>query len=275
MRDGTLLRSLEVTQAREATMTQPTFDKAYGGTAAENYERHFVPHIAAPLAANLLEAAALRPGERVLDVACGTGVVARMARQRVGDSGTVAGLDANPGMLAVARSASPKPAIDWYEATAEAIPLADGAFDAVLCQLGLQFITNKLGALREMRRVLAPGGRLVVNVPGPTPPLFAVLADALETHVDPRAASFVHVVFSLHDERELRELVNAAGFQDVRVETRRTALTLPPASQFLWQYICSTPLVNMVAQASEESRAALESEVVEKWRDFAVDGSLR
>jgi len=69
--------------------------------------------------------------------------------------------------------------------------------------------------------------------------------------------------------------VNAAGFQDVRVETRRTALTLPPASQFLWQYVCSTPLVNMVAQASEESRAALESEVVEKWRDFAVDGTLR
>ena len=257
-------------------MTQQTFGKAYGGTAPENYERHFVPYIAAPLAEDLLEIAALRPGERVLDVACGTGIVARLSRQRVGDDGTVAGLDVNPGMLGVARSVtSPSLAIDWYEAGAEAIPLADGAFDVALCQLGLQFIANKLGALREVRRVLAPGGRLVLNVPGPTPPLFAVLADALATHIDPRATSFVHIVFALHDERELRELMNAAGFQDVRVHTRRAKLALPPSSQFLWQYVSSTPLANVVAAASDESRAALEGEVVEKWREFASDGALR
>lgn len=256
-------------------MTEQTFGKAYGGTAPENYERYFVPHIAAPLAEDLLETAALRPGERVLDVACGTGIVARLARQRIGDGGSLAGLDPNPGMLAVARSlASPKPAIDWHEASAEAIPLADGAFDVALCQLGLQFMTNKLGALREMRRVLAPGGRLVLNVPGPTPPLFAVLADALATHIDPRAASFAHIVFSLHDERELRELTNAAGFRDVRVDARRTTLALPPSSQFLWQYVSSTPLANVVAAASDESRAALEAEVVDKWRGFEVDGTL-
>lgn len=256
-------------------MTQPTFGKAYGGNAPENYERYFVPQIAAPLAEALLEIAALRPGERVLDVACGTGIVARLARQRVGDSGSVAGLDANPGMLAVARSVvSPKLAIDWHEASAEAIPLADDAFDVALCQLGLQFITNKRGALREMRRVLAPGGRLVLNVPGPTPPLFAVMADALGTHVDPRAAPFVHVVFSLHDERELRELMNAAGFEEVRVEARHATLALPPSRQFLWQYVSSTPLANAVAAASDEKRAALEREVVEKWREFEVDGTL-
>jgi len=184
-------------------MTQPTFDKAYGGTAAENYERHFVPHIAAPLAENLLETAALRPGERVLDVACGTGVVARMARQRVGDSGTVAGLDANAGMLAVARSASPKLAIDWYEQPQKRSPLADGAFDAVLCQLGLQFITNKLGALREMRRVLAHADDCVVNVPVPTPPLFTVLADRSKRTSTLALRRSYHVEFSLHDEREL------------------------------------------------------------------------
>lgn len=256
-------------------MTQPTFGKAYGGSAPENYERHFVPHIAAPLAEDLLAVAALRPGERVLDVACGTGIVARMARERVGDSGTVAGLDANPGMLAVARStAAPALAIEWYEASAEATPLADGSFDVALCQLGLQFIANKLGALREMRRVLAPGGRLVLNVPGPTPPLFGVMADALGRHVDPRAASFVHIVFSLHDERELRELVNAAGFREVDVRTHRAKLTLPPPTQFLWQYVCSTPLAGRLAEATERSCAAFESEVVDKWRAFATDGTL-
>lgn len=262
-------------QVTEAIMNQQTFGTTYGGTAPENYERYFVPQIAAPLADDLLEIAALRPGERVLDVACGTGIVARQARQRVGDSASVAGLDVNPGMLAAARSAvSPEFAIDWYESGAEAMPLADGAFDVALCQLGLQFITNKLGALREIRRVLAPGGRLVLNVPGPTPPLFAVMADALAKHVDSRAASFVHVVFSLHDERELRELTNAAGFQQVDVHSRRARLTLPPPTEFLWQYVCSTPLAKLMAAASDESRAALEGEVVERWREFATDGTL-
>jgi len=256
-------------------MTQQTFGKAYRGTAAENYERYFVPHIAAPLAEKLLETAALRPGERVLDVACGTGVVARLARERVGESGSVAGLDVHPGMLAVARStASSESAIDWYEAGAEAIPLADDAFDVALCQLGLQFITNKLGALREVRRVLGPRGRLVLNVPGPTPPLFGILADALATHVEVRAASFVHLVFSIHDERELRELMNAAGFREVDVQTRRSKLDLPPPAEFLWQYVYSTPLANLAAAADDDRRAALESEVVGKWQDFAVDGAL-
>lgn len=256
-------------------MTRLNFDKTYGGTAPENYERYFVPHIAAPLAEDLLGIAELRPGERVLDVACGTGVVARRARERVGGSGSVTGLDVNPGMLSVARSVAPQDlAIDWQEAGAEAIPLADGAFDVALCQMGLQFIGNKLGALREMRRILAPGGRLVLNVPGPTPPLFAVMAEALAKHVDPRAAVFVDIVFSLHDERELRELVSEAGFRDVDVRTDRARLTLPPPTQFLWQYVYSTPLANRLAETSDESRAALEGAVVEKWRNFAIDGTL-
>lgn len=258
------------------TQTQLTYGKTYSGTAPENYERYFVPSIGAAFAENLIERAALRPGERVLDVACGTGVVTRLAAQRVGDNGAVAGLDVTPGMLAVARSAtSPKLGIDWYEASADAMPLPDGAFDVVLCQMGLQFISNKLGALREMRRVLAPGGRLLLNVPGPTPALFAAMADPLGKHIGPQATAFVHVVFSLHDEQELRELMSSAGFHEVDVQKTRTNLTLPPANEFLWQYLCSTPLANVVAKASDESRAALEGEVGDRWQNFSTDGTLR
>lgn len=146
--------------------------KQYGGNAAENYERYFVPTIGAPFATALLNAAALQVGERVLDIACGTGVVTRLAAEQVGQQGAVAGLDVNPAMLAVARSVpSSGAAIEWHEANAESLPLPDGSFDVVVSSLGLQFVTDKTSALREMRRVLAPEGRLAIATVGPTPPL--------------------------------------------------------------------------------------------------------
>ncbi|HYD74781.1 methyltransferase domain-containing protein [Ramlibacter sp.] len=252
-----------------------TFAQTYGGTAPENYQRYFVPSIAAPLADEFIRIAAPRPGEQVLDVACGTGVVTRLAAQRVGSGGSVAGLDLNPAMLAVARSVTSSGlGIEWHEGSADAMPLPDAAFDLVLCQMGLQFMSDKPGALRDMRRVLAPGGRVVLGLPGPTPPLFEALAAALGKHIGPQATAFVHVVFSLHDEATLRELTAAAGFRDVEVKRTRTTLLLPPVEEFVRQYVTSTPLMNLVSRTSEASRAALEQELGAGWRDAAVDGRM-
>lgn len=249
--------------------------ESYGGSAPENYERYFVPAIGAPLATDLIDLAALHPGERVLDVACGTGVVARLAAEYVGPTGTVAGLDINPGMLAVARSATPSGvAIKWCEGSAEILPIPDEAFDVVLCQMGLQFFGDKLAALREVRRVLAPGGRLVMNVPGPTPRTFAILAEALARHINPELAGFVHHVFSLHDTRELQDIISRAGFREVTIQPTTRTLRLPPPQEFLWQYVQSTPLAAAVAQADDESRAALERDVVANWEAFVEDGAL-
>ena len=128
----------------------PSFE-AYGGTAPENYERYFVPAIGLPLALDLVELAAPTPGERVLDLACGTGVVARLAADRIGPTGQVTGLDANAGMLAVARSVASPGRIDWREGPAEDTGLPDDAYDAALCQLGLQFFTDRAAALGELR----------------------------------------------------------------------------------------------------------------------------
>jgi ubiquinone/menaquinone biosynthesis C-methylase UbiE len=256
-------------------MAQSSFYDSFGGTAPENYERYFVPASGAPVARDRLEVAALRPGERVLDVACGTGVVTRLAAERVGGEGSVAGSDVNPGMLAVARAAVPSDsAITWYETGAEAMPLADGAFDVVLCQMGLQFFADKPAALREMARVLAPGGRLVLNAPGPTPGPFSIMADALGRHADPRIASFVHLVFSLHDPEELRALLDGAGFRAIDVEADVRTLRLPPPAEFLWQYIHSTPLAEVAAKLGDEGRDALERDVCERWQAHVVDGAL-
>jgi ubiquinone/menaquinone biosynthesis C-methylase UbiE len=256
-------------------MAKQHFGQAYSENPAANYERYFVPAIGAPLADDLIRLAALRPGERVLDVACGTGVIARLASQQVGATGSVAGLDINPGMLAVARSVTPPDMpIEWHEASAEDMPLPDASFDVVLCQMGLEFIPNRLAALREMQRVLARGGRLVLNLPGPTPRPLVIMEEALARHIGAEAAAFVDRVFSLHDTAEIEDLVSGAGFHDVSVESDTKVLRLPEPQAFLWQYVHSTPLAAAVARVDDERRGLLEHDVVAQWQEFVKDGAL-
>src|SRR5712691_2764603 len=156
------------------------------GTEAEIYERYLVPAVFAPWAALLIEQAALQPGERVLDVACGTGVVARLAAKPVGSTGQVIGLDNDAEKLGVARSLPPLQGVSlvWQEGNAIAMPFADASFDALLCQQGLQFFPDRPAALREMHRVLVPGGRVVLSVwEKAVDPYGLALWEAVERHV--------------------------------------------------------------------------------------------
>ena len=256
------------------TASVPSFE-AYAGTAPENYERYFVPAIGRPLAHALVDLAGVRPGQRVLDVACGTGIVASVAAERVGAEGLVAGVDINPGMLAVARSTPANAApISWHEAPADALPFPEGAIDIVLCQLGLQFFPDRLGALREMRRVLAPSGRTLVLVPGPVPEIFAILEEALAAHYTPDVAAFVQVVFSLHEPDELRGLMADAGFRRSDARAHSETLPLPSPEGFLWQYVSSTPLATVVTDLDDRARTAVAQDVVASWRPFTQQGSL-
>ena len=256
------------------TATEHPYGRSYTGSAPENYERYFVPVIGGPLAADLVKQAGLRAGERVLDGACGTGVVARLAAERVGPKGTVAALDVNAAMLEVARSAtrSTGTPIKWYETTVESMPLEDESFDAVLCQLGLQFVTDKAAAAREMTRVVAPGGRILVSVPTPTQ-FFDVLEQAFARHV-PAGAPFVRMVFSLDDAAELERLFRAAGLRDVVVRRETKELHLPAAREFLWQYVYCTPLTALLADAGAELLGAIERDVVSGWEPWVRDGGL-
>jgi ubiquinone/menaquinone biosynthesis C-methylase UbiE len=164
-------------------------------------------------------------------------------------------------MLAVASSATPPDlSIQWHESSAEAMPLPDASFDVVICQMGLQFMSDKHAALREMRRVLRSSGRLILNVPGPTPRPFAIMAEALAHHVGAEAAGFVSRVFSLYDTAELQNLISSAGFRDVSAQSDVKQLRLPAPNEFLWQYLQSTPLAAVVAQVNDECRDSLESQ---------------
>src|SRR5947208_16222203 len=159
--------------------------------AAELYERYVARYVLGPWAPLLVDAAHVSGGERVLDVACGTGVVARIAAERVGPSGRVIGVDLNPGMIRVARSL-PAPVgapIEWLERSAVDLLLPDASFDVVLCQQGLQFFPDKLVALREMRRVLVHGGRLALSVWNSTGLYNTAVGEALARFVGDAAAT--------------------------------------------------------------------------------------
>lgn len=255
--------------------TQPTtpYEK-YAALAAENYERDFVPTIGEPFARQLLHAAELRSGERVLDIACGTGVVARLASKAVGPTGSVAGIDANPGMLEVARAASAGTPIEWHQAPAENLPIPDSSVDVALCSLGLMFFGDKPQAIREIRRVLSPGGRVIVGTPGPTPALFNAIDQALISQVGPGASMFVHTVFSVHEPAEVLDLLQGAELENIEIDKDTLSFRLPEPAEFFWQYVNSTPLIAIIGELDEGARAALEREVVERCQPFLVDGGL-
>ena len=212
------------------------------GTAPEIYAEHLVPAVFAPWAPVLLDAAAVGIGHTVLDVACGTGVVAAAAAERVGPSGAVTGVDINPGMIAVAARTQ---GVRWARADVARLPFPDGGFDRVLCQAGLQFVPDRLGALREMGRVLRPGGRVALLVwralhhsPG-----FAALADALQAVVGPEAAAVMRAPFVFGDDpRPLVTLLDSAGFGDVDVQARAGTVRFASVQAFVRCQRAASPL---------------------------------
>jgi len=216
------------------------------GSAAEMYERNMVPAIFEPFARDLLEFADLKKGENILDVACGTGIVARLAWPKVVPTGRVVGLDANPGMLEVARIAARQSAadIEWVEGSVSEMPLHAGGFDVVLCQHGLQYFADKPNAAREMRRVLGDRGRLILNVWRPISfnTGHSVFADVLQRRVSEEAAATRRAPFIFSDRNQLRTLVADAGFHDVVVSLTTRVARFVSAEAMVRTMIAGTPL---------------------------------
>jgi ubiquinone/menaquinone biosynthesis C-methylase UbiE len=233
--------------------------------SAEAYERYLVPLFFAPGAQYLMELTRLGVGERVLDVACGTGIVARSAASRVGADGTVAGLDLNEGMLEVARKASSeiRPAIEWRKGNASDIPFSNATFDVVFCQQGLQFFPDRPAALREIQRVLAPNGRLGLSVMRPLEhnPSYILLAEVLAQHVGPDAGTMMRSPFPSLSTGELRDLIVDAGFRDVRILIGIGPVRYPSAEEFLRREAASSPLAGLIGSLEDDVREALSRDL--------------
>lgn len=194
---------------------------------ARAYEALHVPALFAQWCPRLLDAASVTAGQRVLDVACGTGVLARAAAARVGPSGRVSGVDPGIGMLAVARELAP--GVEWTEGVAESLPYPDEAFDAVVSQFGLMFVRDRARAVGEMHRVLRPDGELAVAVwdslerSGAYPQLVSLL----ERRAGPAAADALRAPFVLGDADALVALFEAGGLVSVRVVTEHGTARFP------------------------------------------------
>lgn len=230
------------------------------------YVRLLEPAKFMPWAEGLIGLAAPRGGERVLDIACGTGVVTRLAAGVVGENGAVVGFDLNERRLELARVAAEadppagRATIEWRGGDATALPFDDASFDLVTCQQGLQFFPDRPLAVREMARVLAPGGRLALNVwqsVEQQPGAFA-MANSLERHVGADAAAIRRRPFAFGDGSALEALFVDAGFRDVVVRPTVTIVRFSSAEAFTTRYLSGVgPLAALVSQADDAARSAV------------------
>jgi ubiquinone/menaquinone biosynthesis C-methylase UbiE len=233
------------------------------GNAPQLYERETVNTLGRPLAELMLARVLLHTGDRVLDAACGTGIVTRVAIQRYGDLGHVIGVDLNAGMLDVARANSPatRVSIEWRQADVCALPFPDTRFEVVLCQQGLQFVPDPSMALREMRRVLVPGGSLAFTVFREVPVYYAALADALARHVSADAATSCLSRYTLREATILRQLVEDAGFSAIEMHVLEVRRRMPASPASVVEAMARAPYARDVAAVDEDARQAIGQEV--------------
>ena len=238
--------------------------------AARLYERVVARHILGPWAPSLVDAARLAAGERVLDLACGTGVVARLAAQRTSPSGRVTGVDLNAGMISVARSLpAPEGAqVEWLEGSALAVPLPDAGVDIVLCQQGLQFFPDKALALREMRRVLDRGGRLALSVWSGSGIYNSTVGEALTRFAGEDTASRFLASRKVPAKEDLERLAVEAGFSDVKVRIDRMNVHLPRLDGFVLEHLAGTPVAGSIAALDAESRKNIGASVMRELQRF-------
>jgi ubiquinone/menaquinone biosynthesis C-methylase UbiE len=253
------------------TVTDSTAGWQLDGDGAGAYERFLVPAIFDRFARDLVDLAAPAPGERVLDLGCGTGVVARHAAPRVGERGRVAGVDVNDGMLAVAAGIAP--GIEWRQADAAQLPFGDGEFDVGLCEQALMFFPDRAAALGELRRVLAPDGRIALSVWRGLEHnwFYEAFAVALERHAGKPAGAMMRSPFPDWDAEQLRDMVAGAGFRDVRIRLEIGVEAWPSPAELLRREAASSPLAGPISALAGPARDALVAGVAHALRDYTDD----
>lgn len=230
-------------------------------STVEIYQNIFIPAMIGEWIPRVLALVDLQPGDKVLDVACGTGVITRAAAVAVGTGGAVTGIDISPDMLNLARKLTDGtfPAIEWRECDAQGLPFEDGLFDAVICQLGLMFIPDKVAALKEMRRVLRPNGRAAVMVWGAIEkcPGQTAMAKTWEKLFGIEKAAGFYRQHSMSDPQMLRSILEAAGYCEIEIQSSMGTMRFPSVEILVRAY---GALGKFPANPSEQALAIQEVE---------------
>jgi ubiquinone/menaquinone biosynthesis C-methylase UbiE len=238
---------------------------------AKAYEERFVPALFAQWAPHMVDVAEVVPGHRVLDVACGTGVVARAVAERT-DPALVVGLDVNPAMLEVARSV--RPDIEWREGDAQALPFGDGSFHAALCQSALFFFPDPDVAIAEMARVVDRGGVVAVQTYAglEAQPGYRRLVDVVVEHTGEEARGLLETYWSQGDLAALGATLEAAGLEVVESRSRWGTARYGSVDELVHAEIGASPLADRVTPDQVE---AISRGCAERLGRFAAaDGRL-
>jgi ubiquinone/menaquinone biosynthesis C-methylase UbiE len=243
------------------------------------YAQHFDPVFGRRFAERTLDSLVVLRGARVLDVACSTGIFARMAAHVVGPTGKVVGIDPSRAAVETARRIDVTSIVEWRNWERGALPLEDQSFDVVVCQHSLHRFNDPEALLADMRRVVAPGGRLGIMTWGPIEenPAFAAELDALvRSGLDQSGAVEILLdAFAYHRVEVLRDLVHEAGFIDVSSRTVRMLAALPGVSQWVRVYPSLPPLSRAWRECSQQARIQFLARATELLRPFEHDGVLR
>jgi ubiquinone/menaquinone biosynthesis C-methylase UbiE len=247
---------------------------------AEFYEMKFVPAIFGEWAGHLVDAAGVAAGDSVLDVACGTGVVARQALDRMGGRGNVVGLDLNEAMLQVARRL--RPDINWQQGDAASLPFPDESFRVVLCQAALMFFPDRAQALREMARVVTPDGIVCVHVFGSpeSQPFYWPFMQVAERHAGSEAIDLLNSYWALGDLDLMGSLFEAADLEITAIASRRSTARFESIDEAVRTEVEGTPLIDRINEETyrrilEDSRGALRAFSTEDGKaEFPIEGHL-
>ncbi|MFT7595475.1 MAG: ubiquinone/menaquinone biosynthesis C-methylase UbiE [Paracoccaceae bacterium] len=234
-------------------------------SAADSYERQKVPAIFAPMAEATLDAISLPLRASILDVACGTGAVARAVGSRIDEPSRITGADLNPAMIEVARQNTPdgNHEYEFVVASADSMPFEDAKFDLLFCQHGLQFFPDKPAALTEMRRVMRKGGKLVLTCWAGIPPMFQVVQDVLGRHIGEAAASSAVAPFVWNDSAHISDLITEAGFDCSTPSALAVDRTMSASPEAMREEILATPNEPALRAAGDEVINRIVSEISE------------
>lgn len=240
------------------------------------YEDYLVGRFFRRWAERLLAHADVSPGDRILDAGCGTGIVARTAASRIGQTGQVVGLDINDGMLSEARRQDTDDTVSWETGALEDMPFDDGSFDVILSQQVLQFVPDRALALAELHRTLAPGGKLVIASLRDLDfnRSYEALATALERNASQEAGDMMRSPFSGPDANTIRQELGAQGFTRISIQNDILDVRFPSASEYLRQEAASSPLAEPLAELNGSRLGALITDLEEVLSPFTDDHGI-